>query len=164
MPLLPKASHADPIISGHFVASQGWIWWVWTFLHGWQEWVPAWLMCGYFTGIGLDDAWQSFGDQNRAQVMMFRALHEHLLGFPAPEIDSPELYHLIYGHNGQLQWMMRANHSEWYYDTISEYSAWDALCLHVFAKIECSIENFVFTLCIVHDPQQCEASNAETKC
>ena len=118
MTWIPKSSPQDPLIRGEWVVAGGWLWWKWTFLLGWEEWIPGWCMVEEFMEIGFNGHPPSMPAFHRAHWEYYATLHERLVG-PAPACDFNELWELIHAHRGYL---MNRPDNAWYYNTIPTYT------------------------------------------
>lgn len=91
---MPYMDWNDPVISGGWVSNGCWVWWKWTYLSGWEEWVPCYpMLCTFFPGSGLgseleERTWATH------KMNLVKFLHEGTVGplsISVPELMAAQL-------------------------------------------------------------------------
>lgn len=96
----------DPVMSGQWVAWNGWVFWQWRYFSGWIEWVPATVIL---------TRWAQTASEDAQRQPMLRRLHV-LLG----EEPIPHMYYYI---QEQWQWYEEYHDEyEWFWTTMPHNS------------------------------------------
>lgn len=124
--MIPRHGAIDPLISGSYKAWGGWIWWVWCFASGWEEWIPGFQMAATFVTLSFGMQNELAGSDRMLQISagIFKAVHFDLT---EELLEGEELARQI------QEQMAHTRHlkSDWWYGAIPHFiSARAAISLH----------------------------------
>ena len=120
MPWVPTAGPDDPILSGGWRGSNGWVWWVWVYESGWEEWVPSRTMIQWFVDHGFRNTMMvGIPDLARVEDDFFIHLHNRFVG--PLRANSHDHFVMISDMGKYME--DNGDKSKWYYDTIPAYHA-----------------------------------------
>ena len=125
--IVPQMDIIDPVVRGGWKTYDGWIWWVWEFRSGWQEWIPCYahlLKCVTH---------HFFMQHGRLDLDVIMAIQQHVDGLMAGLWrDYLEDQQVEFSPEAQKEDQMQyCEHtlvkSQWYYNSIPGYGTWAAV-------------------------------------